>query len=706
MARPQMLYVGKQGALTYPAIGNVETDAGSKGTAAFWYHPSAEGQHCYVLQVTADSENWLVVRRDQADWVLQSYSSGASAMVISASDVVAWRHVVATWDFTTAGDGVLRLYLDGEEVPESPATGAPELQGPPDTIHVGPGSANQYTLAHAVFDELAIWNEVMTPEQVSALHEAGRMHIPQAEDGSGALLFRASWDEQYDAEVAEGDGTASFDGAADQYCRLDCGSRHRGKRFAYRLGTPKHDGSEDDRVPVMAVLQRTKYGTVESANTDEYGTLEVDASGNGHTVGAWLAPWLPGPEAPMTLRLGLHVPRDSAPEGPPIGVGAHDYFLGSGRRLTCASGCTTDTIYSPHLLEEDGYWAGGELSVLTGEADNEKQKVIGYSVADRSLTLGGQLSAAPAEGDVAIVAKPIRVEPVEGGSLYRLEADLSEEHDYIPRFAVLETAIAGERGYTCINHGRIQAFPGLIDRTDVFFGKREATVYDSWVLTVMIERVEMDGPGTYQRTEATDDTFLVVDPQTQESIKLWRQEGLVRETRQPEQYPTPSDIVADITEPGSWREALYHWPSWMEYDAVNEELLALVPGEDAAGEVRIGWVRGSWDEETGRVAWRDDPHPQNPMFTLDELQAATGGTSELFSTVGGVNGVFEVAEGEWALTFMATIGNPDGMVCCALTGAPDRYSFDPAKHFDRDLNPLKLPLAGDDRVLPDGSGIG
>ncbi|MEA3401161.1 MAG: LamG domain-containing protein, partial [Armatimonadota bacterium] len=254
MARPQMLYVGKKGAVTYPAIGNVETGAGSKGTLAFWYHPSAEGQHCHVVEVTADPENWLIIRRDQTEWVLQAYSSGSLAMVISTSIPVAWRHVVATWDFTTPGDGVLRLYLDGEEVPESPATGAPELQGPPDTIYVGPGPANPYALAHGCYDQLAIWNDIMTPEQVADLHDAGRVHIPESEDGSGAMLFRASWDEQYDAEVAEGDGTAGFEGAVDQYCRLDCGSRHRGKRFAYRIGTPRHDGSEDDRVPLMAVL--------------------------------------------------------------------------------------------------------------------------------------------------------------------------------------------------------------------------------------------------------------------------------------------------------------------------------------------------------------------------------------------------------------------------------------------------------------------
>ncbi|MEA3401162.1 MAG: hypothetical protein U9R79_07970, partial [Armatimonadota bacterium] len=222
----------------------------------------------------------------------------------------------------------------------------------------------------------------------------------------------------------------------------------------------------------------------------------------------------------------------------------------------------------------------------------------------------------------------------------------------------------------------------------------------------MLDRIEMDGPGTYQRTDTTDDAFLVIDPETEESIKVWRQEGVVRDTRTPEQYPTPEDIVADLTEPGTWRESLWHWPSWMEYDAVNEELLALVPGEDAGGVVRIGWVRGSWDEETGRVAWTDDPHPRNPMFTLDELRAVTGGTSQLFATVGGVDGVFEVAEGDWALTFEATIGNPDGMAGCALTGSPDRYSFDPAEHFSPDLNPLAPPLAGDDRVVPDGSGIG
>mgnify|MGYP005636188415 CR=1 FL=1 len=193
-------------------------------------------------------------------------------------------------------------------------------------LQIGPGVDNIHALSHAVYDQLAIWGGVMSAPQVAALYARGRRHLPVEGDGTGSLLFRASWDGQYDAEVAEGSPTASPAGAADQHCRLDLASRHRGRRFSYRIGMPAHDGREDDRVPVMAVLQRTRWGALVETNNEEYGQLELDGSNNGHPVGASLAPWLPSPTAPMTLRVGLHLPPDTAPWMLPVGVGAHSYL--------------------------------------------------------------------------------------------------------------------------------------------------------------------------------------------------------------------------------------------------------------------------------------------------------------------------------------------------------------------------------------------
>lgn len=703
-----MLYVGRKGAVTYEAIGNAQIGPGSKGTLALWYHPSAELQQGVVVRIEVDADNALEITRNQEQWVFSSTSEGTARVILHDSLDLAWRHVVGTWDFTGGTDaGVLRFYLDGQEVPTSPRTIANAPVGPPAKISVGPTPENSYGLAHAVYDQFAIWDDVMTAEQVAALYGRGNLHLPEESDGTGQMLFRAGWDGQFDADVAEGSSTASFEGAADEYCRLERGSRWDGKRFSYAIGIPRHDGSDDDRVPIMAVLQRTKWGGYTITNTEEYGQLVLDASSNGHPVGAQLAPWLPAPTPPMTLRVGIHVPAASAPNFLPIAVGAHSYYVGDRKRITCSAGCTASVVNSSALTEADDYWAGAELHMLTGAAANQKLKVGSSSQGGQSVTLEGALSAAPASGDIGVVAVPRRIEPFQtGGSLYPLECDVSEVHEDRERFTILETAtITGGWGYSCVNLGRMQLYPFTLTSGEIFFGKRDWELYPSWTCTLMIERIEMDGPGARTETRACDDNFMVIDPDTGDSVRAWRCEGLERVKQQPVQYADPATIQASFTAAGTWRDSIVNCPSWMEYDPEADRLVALLVGKDPEGVERVGYVLGTWDDTVGHVVWEDDPDPRNPMFTLDELRAIVAGRSRPYNELGMINGVFQVAEDEWVLVFTATLGNPDGMAACVLTGAPDRYSFDPAQHFDPSINPLTPALAGLDKIVPEGSGM-
>lgn len=703
-----MLYVGRQGAVTYEAIGNAQIGPGTKGTLALWYHPAAELQQGMVVRVEVDANNALEIKRNQQQWVFNAISAGSSRAILHDSPDVAWRHVVATWDFSGGADaGVLRFYLDGQEVATSPQITANAPVGPPARISVGPTPENVYAMSYAVYDQLAIWDDAMSAEQVAALHARGNRRLPQEGEGNGRMLLRAGWDGQFDADVAAGSGSASLEGAADEYCRLERGSRWDGKRFSYALGIPRHDGSDDDRVPIMAVLQRTKWGGYTITNTEEYGKLVLDGSNNGHPVGASPAPWLPAPTPPMTLRVGIHVPASSAPKFLPIAVGAHSYYVGDRKRITCATGCTSSVVKSSALTEADDYWMGAELHMLTGAAANQKVNLASSSPSGQSVTVAGALSAAPVSGDVGVVATPRRIEPFQpGGDLYRLECDVGEAHDH-ERFTSLETAtISGGWGYTCANLGRIQLYPFTLTTADVFFGKRDWNLYPSWVCTLLIERIEMDGPGVCTETGACDDSFMVVDPDTGQSVRAWRTAGLERVTQEPVQYADPATVQASFTAAGTWRDTIVNCPSWMEYDAAADRLTALLVGRDPAGVERVGYVFGTWDDEAECVRWADDPDPRNPMFTLDELRAVIAGRSRPYNELGMINGVFQVAEDEWVLVFNATLGNPDGVAACALTGAPDKYSFDPAEHFDPALNPLTPAMAGSDKVVPEGSGIG
>src|SRR6056297_1636421 len=118
-----MLYIGKTGAVTYPALGNMEMNSGDAGTLALWYHPCSADQRCTVFSITTEDGHFLHLARSQSEW-LWKVSADDAMFITTVSTDVAWRHVVVTWDFSGGpGNGVMRLYLDGEEVPESPLTG-------------------------------------------------------------------------------------------------------------------------------------------------------------------------------------------------------------------------------------------------------------------------------------------------------------------------------------------------------------------------------------------------------------------------------------------------------------------------------------------------------------------------------------------------------------------------------------------------------
>lgn len=707
LAQSQMLYVGQKAALNYAAPGNIDLGSGGKGSISLWYHPSSQHQRGAIVRAEMDTNNLLILYRSQTEWVCRVVGGGSSRTISHYSGDVCWRHIAITWDFSEGpGEGVMRFYLDGEEVTNSPATGATGLTEPLESFEIGPGIENSHALTRAVYDQFAVWDDLLDAAQVADLFAKDRLYLPREDDGSGTMTFRASWNGQYDADIAEGSAAVTVAGETDQYCRMNVGSRKRGKRFSYRIGQPSHDQAEVERVPFGAVLVTGQRGTVVETNTEEYGRIDVNGSNNSYAVGAVLAPWLPEPQRPMTLRIGLHIPAAGAPTDTPIAVGGYSYHLGAQRRFICGSGCTTTQIVSGDLTDPDGRWDGAELHLLRGPARNQTVRVQTNSQSQQSLTIDGELSDAPASGDIAIVIRPRRIEPIgHNGFLHRLEADLSEVHHH-ERFTILETSICGEWGYTCTNLGRIQLYPYELSTSDIWLGKRSGIVHPDWNCSFQVDRVEMDGPGTYEIADGSDDTFLVIDPATGESTKAALVRGMVRETREAQQYPVPEEVQQSFTEPGTWRHGLRYCPSWFSYDARNERLVALLVGEDPEGVRRLGYIHGTWDEAAGMVRWEDDPDPRNPFLVSGDLEAVLAGRSNPYRTLGMVNGAFEVAEDDWALVFTATIGNPDGMAACALTGAPDPYSFDPELHFDPELNPLTPAMAGLDKVVPEGGGIG
>ena len=235
--RKQFLWIDKAG-YYYEAPANVDTSAGSKGTISVWYHPAPVSQSNQTIwEVHHSTNNQLRLHFDGVDRLCFSAISGGVKRQVQWDGFnmyqrCHWMLITCTWDFTMPGAGKLRLYSRAEEAPMQ-TNDATAPQGSPVRLYLGAKPDDSTAPLDGCFDNLAVWNEVMTRAQHEALYQGAtdftsrqnaRRRPVRESDGTGTLTLLATFDGRYDAEFAAGDPTASWlvaPAAHDQFCRLD-----------------------------------------------------------------------------------------------------------------------------------------------------------------------------------------------------------------------------------------------------------------------------------------------------------------------------------------------------------------------------------------------------------------------------------------------------------------------------------------------------
>ena len=157
--------------LPLPGAGNFER---AKGSLAFWFAPAADlkdaaPNHHILFKLTnfqisyfANSKRLIfmtgkTVEGEGFKWDY-SVSSGDAANWKAGQ----WHHIAASWD---AKSGAKSLYIDGKLA----ATGQSDLiRDDNDIKGLALGSAE----APGLYDELAIWNRVLTPAEIAAVNDA------------------------------------------------------------------------------------------------------------------------------------------------------------------------------------------------------------------------------------------------------------------------------------------------------------------------------------------------------------------------------------------------------------------------------------------------------------------------------------------------------------------------------------------------------
>lgn len=737
----------------YAAADNVKASDGDKGTLAIWQWPLwRHDLNDLFWRLEVNSSNYM---RQFEGRTFRVCSAGVTwdVSVSRFTSVFAWDHMVYTWDFSVPDGGQLRAYWNGASVGE-PVTTANAPVGSPARLTLGAFLGTETRGMHMVYS-LAVWDDVMTAEHVAALYEEGHRYRVSERDGTGALTLLATFDGRYDADIAAGDGTFGVDGVDDRYCLVDDGAREQGRR-KFLIGWPRHDLSEDDRVPLCVPCPVTlDYGRdafVADTNESNYGELGVIAGyDSDRRVGAGLASQpifeANGLQAPGTLRQRMHLPNDENPTGRYIRVGPVDYLhypteatdvfdqWGSGRRFTVVS----DAGNSPSQFKTDlderyetDYWNGADVTLLSGNCAGRRLKAQDYDDETKVLVLESALPETPTSGSVGVVDHRARLEgcrswgsTTHGARLPELNMDawLWEFHAGQRLFTELEwqyfAANSGELNVPNLlryDRGRSVLMDGAshsIYDNGATYGKPSKWEDNTLYCKILLERIELDGPGTYQVLmrdahgvgPSLGDNFMLRRAGG-DSTKVWRKRDVERCQTRPTKISSPSEVRDDLRVSGTWRDDICDLPIPVHYDEEQEAVTALLVGTGTDGVARLGYVEGRWDTDTGRIRWEDEEPPQgraNPFMEASELRPSKEADGQLNGSWPG--SVIQRSDGRWSLVYVAQAAHPDHYLCYLLEGAEDRWSFSRQAQWWPG-NPISPILGGPDRLAPEANGFG
>ncbi len=754
------LWIDKRGAgLHWPAPGNVDISATGKGTLAYWTRtPNCWEWRAdqYLWRIWVNDNNY-VSSRGRA---IQVASGGTLYYAGSIDDSIPEEareqpefHVL-TWDFV---NGEIRAYYNDAVATHDPVTGVPAPEGSPSAIYLGPDYVADWPsapgwigyCANQEYYILGIWDDVMSEAQISALYQQGyHTHIFLPEEGNGKLTFLLNFDSGLDADIAEGAGNWSQDetASADRFCLRDMGIRTLGTAI-YPLGTPRHDESDDDRLPLTSVCEIFDIHAEQRDHTfdiNETNYSKLLLSGLNCKQGGARYPSVP---CPGTYRQWIHVPDNGVtPAGYEMGIGPLAYVhypfpgdgvydWGSGRTFSVvADAGNSATSFKTDLPDlADDYWNGALLTFITGNCAGRSLYVNDYDDTTKFITVETALPAVPEANSIAVVNPFSRIMGQDNYSSfpqYWMEASLWARHgEGDHHFVLLEWQQASSGGSSTLRYekGRTVVMPGVpvvsVGRgsnygayfwDDGYYDQPGGTNLEIW-----LEKIEISGPQTYQILQRDDrnigpalaDNFMVLTRDHNgtpgDSVKIWRQQNLTFHKQRPTKITDYNAVTADLYEPGTWREAsitdFTSVPIPVSYDPEEEVITCALEATDSSGTARLGYIQGRWDEETGRISWTDESPPAgrpNPFLDTSTLRCERESDSRCASIH--PTQVIQSIDGTWSLIYQGKTDVADEMGMYALHGAPDRWSFDHRSQFAGEI--ITKGGKGVDILQPLGNG--
>ena len=162
----------------YINVNNVNDNInGAQGTISLWLRRTFQnggGSNKNIIYFRESGNNYIdLFYSTGISWWIFDYSAGGTnkRITINANiiPINTWKHVTITWDKNAGATGEFKLYVNG--VQQGIQTGLGTWNGNINYGDIGRrGYGTPYYL-HGYFDEVAIWNRALTPDEISTIYQ-------------------------------------------------------------------------------------------------------------------------------------------------------------------------------------------------------------------------------------------------------------------------------------------------------------------------------------------------------------------------------------------------------------------------------------------------------------------------------------------------------------------------------------------------------
>ncbi len=482
---------------------------------------------------------------------------------------------------------------------------------------------------------------------------------------------------------------------------------------------------------------------------------------SGQGVG-WTCPWLDsfwGNDAsryPATFRFRVNLPYESNAENARISLGpAHVKYAapqggsggwsgywagGTGGQVSSDAGNTETTFKTNITGYANNYWNGAEIFFVTGTNQHCRLPIISYNGTTGFVTVDGAFPNVPSSGDYIFIDKRVRILANPGTDVPTASTGLIEQETRTMEFFPWEywnserpwkeiEIVFGPDGasnsYLRVDGGRTVPFsfskfvydPSI--NRGICFGREKLTgdqsSYTTFSCLIMLESITVEGRPDYcslnpnllhGNSGYTEplylcDTFVATSAKHGHSSKVWRLSNLslVFNSVTKKSYV---DWENSLNASGTWRNTCILENVIQPYES-SDYVICLARGTDSGGTTRLGYLKGTWDENNEIIVWEDETPPTgkaNPFLNISELlpdidSSTTWGTDRGSPEHFWPGRIFiaKTNDGRWVMTFGGNEKNPDHYITRILDGAVDRWTWDFEKHWRKD-NPLPTGLGG------------